>query len=107
MFKLGGSNLRKLAATSAAVAFVLCSGLAGCSGVPAAPQEVTLSAADAAGDYRIGPLDQLQVFVWRAPDLSVNVHVRPDGKITIPLVEDLAAAGKTATELAREIEREL
>ena len=55
-------------------------------------------------DYLIGPLDQVQVFVWRAPDISVTVPVRPDGKISTPLVEDMVAAGKTPTQLARDLE---
>jgi polysaccharide biosynthesis/export protein len=59
------------------------------------------------GDYIIGPLDQLSVFVWRAPDVSVRVPVRPDGKISTPLVEDMTAAGKTPSQLARDIEGEL
>jgi polysaccharide export outer membrane protein len=58
-------------------------------------------------DYIIGPGDQLDIFVWRNPDLTQSVPVRPDGKISVPLVEDLPAAEKTATELAREIERAL
>jgi polysaccharide export outer membrane protein len=58
-------------------------------------------------DYVIGPGDQLEIFVWRNPDLTQSVAVRPDGKISVPLVEDLPAADKTATELAREIERAL
>jgi polysaccharide export outer membrane protein len=56
------------------------------------------------GDYSIGPGDSLQIFVWDHPDLSTNVQVRPDGKISTPLVEDLQAAGRTSTELARDIE---
>ena len=59
------------------------------------------------GDYLIGPGDVLQVFVWRQPELSVTVPVRPDGRITTPLVEDLAAAGKSPSVLAREIEAAL
>ena len=55
-------------------------------------------------DYSIGPGDSLQIFVWDHPDLSTNVQVRPDGKISTPLVEDLQAAGRTSTELARDIE---
>ena len=55
-------------------------------------------------DYVIAPGDQLAVFVWNNPDLSVVVPVRPDGKITTPLVEDVKASGKTPTQLAREIE---
>ncbi len=57
--------------------------------------------------YIIGPGDVLQVFVWRQPDLSVSVPVRPDGKISTPLVEDIVAVGKTPSELAREMERVL
>lgn len=59
------------------------------------------------GDYVIGPLDIVEVFVWRAPDVSVRVPVRPDGKISTPLVEDMQAAGKTPTQLARDLEAEL
>lgn len=58
----------------------------------------------APSEYVIGPLDSVQVFVWRAPDISVTVPVRPDGKISTPLVEDMLAAGKTPTELARDME---
>ena len=60
-----------------------------------------------APEYVIAPLDTVQIFVWRAPDLSVTVPVRPDGRITIPLVEDLVAAGKSPTVLARDIEQAL
>jgi polysaccharide export outer membrane protein len=52
-------------------------------------------------------LDSLQVFVWQQPDLSGKFAVRPDGRITMPLIEDLKAAGKTPSELARDIEKEL
>jgi len=55
-------------------------------------------------EYIIGPGDTVQVFVWRNPDLSVTVPVRPDGKISTPLVEDMPAVGKTPTRLARDIE---
>lgn len=58
-------------------------------------------------DYIIGPGDSLNVFVWRNPELSSAVAVRPDGKFTTPLVEDLQASGKTPTQLAREIEAKL
>ena len=57
--------------------------------------------------YIIGPGDTVQVFVWRNPELSVTVPVRPDGKISTPLVEDLVAVGKTSSQLAREIEKVL
>ncbi|MCZ6559973.1 MAG: polysaccharide export protein [Gammaproteobacteria bacterium] len=55
-------------------------------------------------DYIIGAGDSLQIFVWRNADLTTTVPVRPDGKISIPLVEDMQAVGKTPTELARDIE---
>jgi len=55
--------------------------------------------------YHIGPGDTLNVFVWRNPDLSLAVPVRPDGRISLPLVEDLLVDGKTPTMLAREIEK--
>ena len=55
-------------------------------------------------DYVIGPGDSLQIFVWRNAELSTTVPVRPDGKISTPLVEDVVAVGKTPSQLAREIE---
>ncbi len=58
-------------------------------------------------DYRIGSGDLLEIFVWRNLEVSISVPVRPDGKISTPLVEDMLAEGKTPTQLARDIEREL
>lgn len=70
------------------------------SSYPAAPQT-----ADTPNHrYKIGPLDTLNVVVWRNPDLSSLVTVRPDGRISTPLVEDLVAAGRSPVDLAREIE---
>lgn len=57
--------------------------------------------------YRIGPGDALDIFVWRNPDVSTTVPVRPDGRITAPLLEDVPAAGRTPTELARDLEEVL
>lgn len=57
--------------------------------------------------YIIGPGDNLNVFVWGNAELSQSAPVRPDGRITTPLVEDLTAAGKTPSELAREVEKQL
>lgn len=54
--------------------------------------------------YLIGPGDELSVFVWGNQDISTTVPVRPDGKITVPLVEDVVAIGKTSFNLARELE---
>ncbi len=56
--------------------------------------------------YKIGPGDTVQIFVWGNPDVTTSVPVRPDGKITVPLVEDVQAMGKTPYELARKMERE-
>ena len=58
-------------------------------------------------EYIIGPLDQIRIFVWRNPELSTNVTVRPDGRITVPLIEDMAATGQTSTQLAKGIEQKL
>jgi polysaccharide biosynthesis/export protein len=71
-----------------------------------APMPVAPSA-DVPADYLIGPGDSLQIFVWRNPDLSVSVAVRPDGKISTPLVEDMVAVGKSPSQLARDIEKVL
>lgn len=73
--------------------------------VPAFTQEpAPAKAAVSDPDYVIGPGDTLQVFVWRNPELSVEVPVRPDGKISTPLVEDMGASGKTPSQLARDME---
>ncbi len=64
------------------------------------------SAVDAE-QYIIGPRDVMQVFVWRNPELTTTIPVRPDGKISTPLVEDMVAVGKTPTELARDVEKVL
>ncbi|HEX3500346.1 MAG TPA: XrtA/PEP-CTERM system exopolysaccharide export protein [Stellaceae bacterium] len=58
-------------------------------------------------DYLIGPGDNLQIFVWRNPELTSTVPVRPDGRISVPLVEDMPAVGKTPTMLARDVEQVL
>jgi len=57
--------------------------------------------------YRIAPGDSVEIFVWRNPDVSTSVTVRPDGLLTAPLLEDVPAANKTPTELARALEKEL
>lgn len=69
------------------------------------PSQATALAADS--NYIIGPGDTLEVFVWRNPELSVTVPVRPDGKISTPLVEDMVAVGKTSPQLARDMEKVL
>lgn len=57
--------------------------------------------------YLIGPLDAVNVIVWRNPELSINAPVRPDGRISVPLVEDIQALGRNPTDLARDIEKAL
>lgn len=71
---------------------------------PAAPVTAPSTATAVGPDYRIGPGDSLQIYVWQNPDLSVTVPVRQDGRVSTPLVEDMLAAGKTASQLARDIE---
>lgn len=58
-------------------------------------------------DYVIGPGDTLQIYVWRNPELTISMPVRPDGRISAPLVEDMVAVGKTPSALARDIEKVL
>jgi polysaccharide biosynthesis/export protein len=77
---------------------------AGCAGnLPPAPKD----AATTEYKYVIGPGDQLNIVVWRNPELSGLIPVRPDGKISSPLIEDMVAQGKNPSELAREMETRL
>jgi len=72
---------------------------------PSATAPAAVPAAPAVGpDYIVGPGDTLQIFVWRNPELTTTVPVRPDGKITTPLVQDMVAVGKTPSQLAKDIE---
>jgi polysaccharide export outer membrane protein len=79
--------------------------VAACSStsLPPAPAK----AANTDYKYLLGPGDQLNIVVWRNPELSAVVPVRPDGRVTVPLIEDLVAAGKNPSELSREIESRL
>lgn len=80
--------------------------LAACHHAPPLPPAPPASALPS-NEYIIGPGDQLNVFVWRNPELSMSVPVRPDGRLTLPLVEDVVATGKTPTQLGRELEQRL
>jgi polysaccharide export outer membrane protein len=94
--------MKRLALAGAFLSSLLLGGCASTgSAVPAG------QAAAPSPDYLIGPGDALNIIVWRNPEVSMSVPVRPDGKITTPLVEDLPASGKTSTELARDIEKAL
>lgn len=86
---------------STAVAMIGLVTLLGCS----APRKPAAQAAPALpAQYLIGPGDELEVFVWGNEQLTVTVPVRPDGRISTPLVEDMQAVGKTPTQLARDME---
>jgi polysaccharide export outer membrane protein len=76
---------------------------AGCGGAPVQTGGAQ-PADEVRTEYLIGPGDMLQVFVFNHPELSVTVPVRPDGYVSTPLVEDIAAVGKTPTALARDVE---
>jgi len=80
--------------------------LYGCASSPFPPAPVSPEGGSKV-DYIIGPGDTLNINVWRNPELSMSVPVRPDGRITTPLVEDIAATGQTPTQLARTIEKAL
>jgi polysaccharide export outer membrane protein len=96
------ANLGKYSAIVLAAACALA--LGGCA-TRGGQQPVETQVTDS--QYLIGPGDAVNIIVWRNPEVSMSVPVRPDGKITTPLVEDLPAAGKTSTALARDIEKAL
>jgi polysaccharide export outer membrane protein len=80
--------------------------MVGCSSTPTYPPAPAQSG-NVDWNYLIGPGDSVQVFVWRNPEVSGSFPVRPDGKMTMNLIEDLQASGKTPTQLARDIEKAL
>ncbi|WNC72531.1 polysaccharide export protein [Thalassotalea psychrophila] len=101
----GYLSLKSLILTLVCIVF-----LNGCSSQQALPTATIYPAkTDTAASYNylIGPGDQLNIFVWRNPEVSGSFVVRPDGKITTSLVEDIPASGKTPTQLARAIEERL
>jgi polysaccharide export outer membrane protein len=88
--------------------------LGGCSSAPTyppapikAPAPVSVEPRISGWNYLLGPGDSVNVFVWRNPEVSGSFPIRPDGKMTMNLIEDLQAAGKTPTQLARDIEKAL
>jgi len=85
-----------------AVALLCLSLLAACTNVGPSKPVPAMSAAEPS-EYIIGPGDVLRVFVWQNPDLSVTVPVRPDGRISVPLLQDVVAAQKTPNQLAKDI----
>jgi polysaccharide biosynthesis/export protein len=97
MFRFGFALLAALLVLSA------CGGSPSVRPVKGAPQP----AEAVQSEYKIGPGDSLNVFVFNQPELSVTVPVRPDGLISTPLVENMQAAGKTPSELGRDMEKVL
>lgn len=91
------------------VCLLMSAAFAGCGGVTRTYEDDTATGANSgqASEYRIGPGDQLNVFVFNQPELTISVPVRPDGLISTPLVENMPAAGKTPSELARDMEKKL
>jgi polysaccharide export outer membrane protein len=98
---------RSTAARSFAATFIAIVALAlgACATQPYPPAPTALGNVDY--NYHIGPYDVVNVIVWRNPELSMSVPVRPDGRITTPLIDDLEASGKTPTELERDMEKAL
>lgn len=95
-----------MSASVAAVALTGCAG--GTSSGPQLPPASFVSQQEGPGEeYNIGPLDELSVFVWRNPELGAKVQVRPDGRITTPLITDMPAIGKTPAMLAEDIKLQL
>lgn len=100
-------RLTRLLAGSALASLAL-TGCAGGGGGPQLPPASFVSMQEGPGEeYVIGPLDELTVFVWRNPELGANVQVRPDGRITTPLITDMPAVGKTPSMLAEDIKLQL
>jgi polysaccharide export outer membrane protein len=102
--------LRKTASL-ATLAGILVAGtlMSGCAGTGAEKPELPVASGDAqySTRYRVAPGDEVTIFVWRNPEVSTEVTVRPDGLVSAPLMEEIPAAGKTPAELARDMEEEL
>ena len=98
---MGGGKFRRHSNVLAGFLLTLLA-LGGCaSSLPPPVSEVENS------PYIIGPGDNLQVFVWHNADLTITAPVRPDGRISLPLVNDVTAAGKTPTDLAADVQQQL
>jgi polysaccharide export outer membrane protein len=101
--------LRNASTAGVSVAAMVLSGCgAGVGGGPELPPATFVAAQEGPGEeYVIGPLDELTIFVWRNPELGGKVQVRPDGRISTPLIADMPAVGKTPTMLAQDIRLQL
>ena len=81
--------------------------LAACAGCSTTYPPAPVAAATSEYNYIVGPGDTLNIIVWRNPELSMSVPVRPDGKVSTPLVDELVAQGKNSVEIARDVEKAL
>ena len=100
-------SLQRLFMSLTAIAFV-----AGCAAPQSSSQEaideaLSLQTSTSVDEYLLGPTDSIQISVWRNQDLSIGVPVRPDGRVSMPLIGDVMATGKTPEQLANEIEQGL
>ncbi|MBT2186932.1 polysaccharide export protein [Sphingobium sp. H33] len=102
-------TIMALSLAGMAVSTVLSGCSSGTAGTdPQLPPAAFVSTSEGPGDqYVIGPLDELTIFVWRNPELGAKVQVRPDGRITTPLITDMPAVGKTPAMLADDIKIQL
>jgi polysaccharide export outer membrane protein len=101
------SQFTRLLAGSAMASLAL-AGCAGASKGPQLPPASFVAMQEGPGEeYVIGPLDELTIFVWRNPELGASVQVRPDGRITTPLITDMPAVGKTPSMLAEDLKLQL
>lgn len=96
----------------AAIGLTLVFSLAGCASnsyepLPTKAQKQPVTTEPSMYNYLVGPGDSLSIFVWRNPEVSQTVTVRPDGKVTTALVEDIPVSGLTPTQVARKVEKEL
>lgn len=98
--------LKRMALVGSAVS-VLALGLWGCASTSSLHPPAPTTASRADYSYLVGPGDMLNITVWRNPELSASVPVRPDGKVATPLVDELVAQGKTPTQIARDVEEAL
>jgi len=101
-------RLARLIAGTALASLALASSPASAGKLPELPPAQFVAMQEGPGEeYVIGPLDELTVFVWRNPELGASVQVRPDGRITTPLITDMPAVGKTPSMLAEDIKLQL
>ena len=100
------STTIKTTLTGLGIGLLVCL-VSACSSLPSTFPPAPVAAATPGYDYVVGAGDTLNIIVWRNPELSLSVPVRPDGKVSTPLVDELVAQGKTSVEIARDVEKAL